>query len=301
MDDAALDQLTSLVKEHTIRPDTVEITDGEQTHEVLVLPNGDGGFVVKSAKELLAEYRDRPERRKGTAKLTELASFIEHVNRFKDTDSVIFADRNASKPALHCVLDYHRTGAEGEPRFGCHVARYEFPLADEWRLWKERNAVPFSQRDFAAFMEDHLCDVVDPKVAGQSSQDFADMFACKFATPGQVLTLSKGLHIHQGREVANKPNLQTGEDTLVFTEKHSDAAGKQLTIPGAFLLGIPVFRGGERYQIPARLRYEIQGTDVTWRFSLHRPDAAFDVAVKEACEEASQETELPLLYGTPEA
>lgn len=300
MDDAALHQLTDLVKEHTIRPDTVEITDGEQTHEVLVLPNGDGGFVVKSAKELLAEYRTRPERRKGTAKLTELASFIEHVNRFKDSDSVIFGDRSPSKPALHCVLDYHHKGATAAPRFGQHCARYEFPVADEWRLWKERTGVAFSQRDFAAWMEDHLCDVVDPVAHGKSSQDFADMYGCKFAKPGEMLTLSKGLSIHVGREVTNKPNLQTGEDALVFTEKHSDAGGKQLSVPGAFLLAIPVFRGGDRFPIPARLRYEIEGSQVTWRYSLHRPDVAFDVAVKEACKEASEETELPLLYGTPE-
>src|SRR5688572_30182597 len=63
--------------------------------ELLVLPKGKEAV---SIKRFVDEWATRPDRRRGTARLTTLASFIEHVNRFKDAQSAVFADVTGGTP-----------------------------------------------------------------------------------------------------------------------------------------------------------------------------------------------------------
>jgi uncharacterized protein YfdQ (DUF2303 family) len=287
--EAACRQPTVMVIEH----------NGVQDH-VLLLPSEDGGYARHLAKELLKEHMPAPDRRKGQANLTDLASFIAHVVRFKDEDSAIFADRSATSPALLAVLDYHRQGADGAPRFGQHRARYAFPLSDEWTAWKGSNGKPFGQEEFARFIEDKLASVADPAIAGEGAKVFADLLSCGFASASKLLELSRGLTVHVGRRIVNHANLSTGEATLSFAEEHADTAGKPIKVPGAFLLALPVFRGGAHYQVAARLRYRVKGSEVVWSYELYRAEAIFDHAIGEACEIAQKATGLPLFLGTPE-
>lgn len=63
---------------------------------ILLTPKG---LLFHSLKKTLDEYLPRPERRQGTAELLDLDSFVAHVNRFKDRDSVVFADNRWQAPA----------------------------------------------------------------------------------------------------------------------------------------------------------------------------------------------------------
>lgn len=274
----------------------VSTPDGAEA-QVLILP----GRAPQSIKALVDEYRKAPERRRGTAELTDLESFIAHVNRFKDDDSAIFAQRDPSDPRLLAVIDYHRMTHEGAPRFGEHRALYAFPLADEWRVWAAMNGKQMSQAQFASFLEDHIADVVDPAGALDSARSIMDMLLCKFASPSRLMDLARGLTVRVDSIVANQQNLASGESVVRFETTHTDERGAPLEVPGAFLIGIPVFRSGARYQLAARLRYRVQNGKVTWWFDLYRAQETFDHAFGEACELAATKTELPLFYGNPEA
>lgn len=164
----------------------------------VVLPSG---LKVHDLKPLLDAYRDNPERRSGTATLFTIDSFIDHVNRFKDEDSVVFADntwkapepaeteqekrsrkrqpnQGWKTPSFTAVLDYHeavnmapdehgaveRLPSEALPRFGKHRASYAFPLSDEFMAWMEANGQPMGQGDFAAFLEERALDIEPPPV-----------------------------------------------------------------------------------------------------------------------------------------
>lgn len=87
---------------------------------------------------------------------------------------------------------------------------------------------------------------------------------------------------------------------MQFSEQHQDEKGAPLKVPGAFLLGIQVFKGGALYQVPARLRYRVTNQVVSWSFALYRTDVLFQHAFTEACETAKAQTELPLFVGSPE-
>lgn len=272
----------------------VEVLEIEKG-EVLAVP---AGKKLVSVKPYLDEYRTAPERKKGTAKLTTLASFVEHVKRFADQHSALFADDNVCAPKLVGVLNYHEAKA-GSPRFGDHRAEYAFPLSEEWRTWT--STTPMQQGAFAEFVEDHIGDVLDPATAGAAMTAFVEQLEIVLATPSQLMTLSKGLSVYVDAKVSNKINPSTGEGQLSFQTEHRDVSGAPLKVPRGFAVGIPVFTGGERYSLPIRLRYRVSGDRVVWELKPHRVEQAFRHAVTEACSKAAEGTGLPLFYGVPES
>jgi uncharacterized protein YfdQ (DUF2303 family) len=277
---------------------------------VLLLPSMNGQLQSVSAvsiKKFLDEYRDAPERREGQCVVEDIDSFVNHVNRFKDEDSALFGcsgldgkEGKLPRPVLLCVLDYHEAGSKSAPRFGKHRSRYNFPLSEQWKVWTEHDGQIMDQRTFAEFMNDHLLDIASPEMAGETAKLVADALEITYATHVRLLELSRGLTIAVNQKVTEQRNLQTGEVVLNFTEEHADATGQPLKIPGGFLLGIPVFRNGDAYQIAVQLRYRKSGGSINWFYELYEPERVFEHAFRGACEIAQKGTSLPLFFGSPE-
>jgi uncharacterized protein YfdQ (DUF2303 family) len=293
--------IAELQKKADQQPHTVLVGDEDHTVQVLMVPNGAGGWAPNHVKQFTEPYRKAPERRRGTAVLTDLVSFISHVKRFADTDSVVFADKSPASPKLTAVLDYHKTGAAGDPRFGTHRSVYTFPLSDEWKAWAAQDGVVMSQVDFAAFIEENLADVADPSSALDGAKKFSALMSCAYASASALLELSRGLTVHVGAKVAQHVNLQTGVGKVTFETKHADESGAPVSVPGAFLIQIPAFKEGPLYQIPARLRYRVNSGNITWSYDLYRASAVLDHAIQEGCDTVAEGTSLPVLSGSPES
>jgi len=263
---------------------------------VMAVPKGKE---IKSMKPFLDEYLQAPERLKGTARLTTLDSFIDHVVRCKDEDSVIFADSKQDSASLTAVFNYNQK--DRAPRFGDHRAVYSFPLSEEWKAWKAKAAKGFiGQAEFAEFLEDRVGDVVDAGLAGDIAKKFASDLGLKLAGPQRLMELSRGLTVHVNSRIVDSVNLSSGEVQFSYSDEHKGEAGQPLNVPGGFVLALPVFRGGDPFQVPVRLRYRTKD-GISWAFLLQRTDAVWDVSIKEACDKAASETGLPLFYGSPEA
>ena len=307
--------VADVVSKH-LEPRTVTVSDGDRCAQVLVTAEG---LSVHPIKPYLDEYLDAPERRKGTAHLEYLRSLIDHAKRFADDDSALFAVSDRSAPKLICVLDYHRSGPNASPRFGEHRADHAFPLSDEWKVWMAADKNKMGQQDFAEFLEDRICDVIvpddellgevkqrdaggdfGPKTAREMLADYAQLLGGRFATPSDLVTLSRGLSVHASHKVKNAVNLKTGEASIQYVEEHTDDQGQPIKVPNLFLIGIPVFRAGPLYRIAVRLRYRLGGAGISWFFELYRHDVVFDAALTESCEAAQKQTGLPLFYGRPE-
>lgn len=273
--------------------DTIDLGGGA---EVLSVPLGRR---IESTKLYLDQFRKAPERKKGTAKLTSLDSFIDHVKRHKDDDTVLFAIE--SEPALLSVYDYNKGGPTGAPRFGEHRARYTFPLSDEWNAWKKAAAGPMNQAAFAEFLEDRIGDVMDPLKVGETITEFAVQLGVDVATPQKLMTLSRGLQVNVSAVVKNAVTLTSGEGEIQFGEEHKDSGGAPLRVPGCFAIAIPVFKLGAIYQVPVRLKYRREGGVISWFVTPNRTAVIFEDAFGEAANKAANETKLPLFYGTPEA
>ena len=285
------------------RIETVTSPDGI-TGQFAIVPTVEvGGRVsvrLESVAKFYDEYRLKPASRKGTAKLGDLASLVAHINRFKDADSVVFSDPDRARPTITAVLDYHRAGSTGDPRFGVHRSHYAFPMSDEWKAWTGASGAEMSQSSFAEFIEAHIVDVVEYSPEFKSAAMFAEKCGITFATPAQVMEISRGLSVNVEGKLAASVNLQNGVKQIQFTESHTGENGAPLKVPGAFLVGIPVFRAEARYQVCVRLRYRKQGASLAWIMDLWRHDEVFDAAIDDACDKVETATGLPLLVGTPE-
>ncbi|QEX18529.1 hypothetical protein FRZ44_38360 [Hypericibacter terrae] len=271
---------------------------------MLAVPNGKS---IVSVKKFVDEWRDKPERREGRVPLLDLAAFIEYVNRFKDGDTLVFADNSREKPALVGVIDYHRAGFDGNPAWCRHRALYDFPLSEEWQAWHGKSGEKMNQGDFAEFIEDHIDDVIAPGLGSDGmpgGDPLIDQLLATFggvpASPAKLMELSRGLAVFSNDKAVQAINLKSGEATIRYETAHTDANGGKLDVPPLFLIAIPVFTNGEKYRMAARLRYRLGGGGIAWFFELYRTEKVFDHALAEAIQKVRDQTGALTLLGRPE-
>jgi hypothetical protein len=271
------------------------------------------GLQLHPIKKLMEPYRTFPERPRGHANFSALHSIIEWVNRQKLPESVLFACNDMAKPSITAVINYHDPRAVHEERaagkagYGDHRGVYHFPLSKAWKAWVNAEAAsPMEQADFARFLEDHITDVLMPPAkdseapADRKILDLVAQLGGNLAGPTALLTLSRGLAVHETSVVKNAQNLDNGTTTFVYETTQTGENGQQLNVPNMFLIGVPVFEMGALYRIPVRLRYRLSGGRVKWSLMRHRPELTFEDAFDEALQEVRTKTELPLFIGSPE-
>lgn len=241
-----------------------------------------------------------PRRLKGKSVHTTLDSFIAHTNRFKDDGSAVFA----SSQAVTTVFDYHRAGHEGQ-RFGEHRSVYNFPFSEEWRAWQTAFGRPLAQADFATLIEDRIADVSEPSSLGKKmSASLSEKMSAIVARLGFVgagasalLTLSRNAQVSASTRVKNVVNLSTGEAQVCFEESHEGA----VKIPGGFVITVPVFTGGQAYQLPVRIRYRLTNGAIAWSLVPFLMNAVLQDAFDGVCAQVREETGLPVFQGQPES
>ena len=300
-------------------PDTI-VPKGATANEIYVAikvrPSGEAE--ITSIKSLIDEYRSKPVRRGGTAHVTTLESFVNLVNRHKGTNSAIFANISWKNPVFTAILDYHhansvRANTDGKEtsinldtdlgddplaRFGRHQIKYKFPLSEGWKACVEANGKNHSQSEFAQFLEDHIHEIASP--AALEVAEWEEKFRTKFATPNHLIDLARGLEVNVEANIKSKIKLASGETQIVFDTQHKDAAGKEIIVPGLFMLAIAPFHRGEEIRIPVRLRYRVTGEGIAWSYLLFRPDQFIDARLADDCDAVAGQTNLPVYAGEAE-
>lgn len=274
---------------------TEGLGDGLPKNVPLLIDHRPAGNVA-GLKSIIEQYRTEPQRRKGTASVTTLQSFIDLCNRHKDADSAIFANTAWPTPALVGIMDYHKI--EGAPRWGTHRVSYPFPVTEELKVWIESNGKMMEQAEFASFLENHAAELASP-TAGEADI-YERLFKEKMATPAELISLSRNLEVHMGAKVKRAERLSSGERTVEFVEEHLNAKGEKVDIPGIFIVSVPAFLDGEPVRIPARLRYRVAGGSIHWAFQLYRWEFWLRERVKNDLIVAGKDTGLPTFEGTPE-
>ena len=153
---------------------------------VISVPEANGGRKIVSLKPFMDEYLDHPERI--VQRVTHLthASLIDYVVRFKREDTSIFVDDSPGASSITAVMDYHHrmTGDETEhgdlPDWCKHVARYEFPLSAQMKVWIALANAPnggfIDQTAFANLLEDRFFDIA-PAPLDWMALDMAELTA----------------------------------------------------------------------------------------------------------------------------
>jgi uncharacterized protein YfdQ (DUF2303 family) len=295
-------QTAAFVEQH-LRVDIMEVQEPGTGLPAYVVVGTDG--VEPLPESLFDQYRDKPKHRRGTAVLLSLDSFIAHVNRFKDDDSVVFANNDRAKPSLTAVLDYNKAGAAADPRFGAHRSAFAFPLDDAWKAWVGASGKTMEMNEFAVFLENRIIDVMPTAAVALNTESklFVDALGgqAKIAEPSTLMQISTELRVMENSIVREAKNLSSGETVMEFGSAHeTEAAGVKITMPTMFVVAIPVFNNGPIYQVIARFRYRKTGAKVVFWYDLWRTDKVFDHAFDEAILSVREDTALPVLLGVPE-
>lgn len=320
----------------------IEIDDALGSVPMLAIPKAGGGIelhtVIGEIKAYREMRRERPDRREGIAGLETLDSFVDHVNRFKDRHSAIWIATSGGTPRFTCVFDYHEavnpresdtkalppaTGSnmdaganvkhEALPRFGKHRGSHVPEFSDEWKLWAGISGKGISQTDFTRVVEKGARDIVDVGDLPEGRLlDAATWFHSRFggkATPAEfyadsrvMLTLAEGLVLNINEKVGEVQSRAGGSKAIVFESETK--ATNTVDTPTAFLLEIPIFRGGDLIQIPARLRvYARQqgdGKRTEWTVEMYGIDRAIRLELRDMAESIATRTGLPIFFGAPE-
>lgn len=175
----------------------------------------------------------------------------------------------------------HPEGASSKAAWRQHRAVYTCPRSPEWKAWSEQDGRPLAQEAFADFIEARLEDLK----AGEG-----------YPKPLDVLQMARHLVMHQKGTFKRKIDPTNGNGILI--NKVENDAGSTV-IPRAFQLAIPVFEGGTRYLIEARVRFAIAEGRPVFSYTLHRRKEIERDAFNKVRSKFQAATAVVVLAGTP--
>ena len=208
---------------------------------------------------------------------------------YQDERSTIFAD--PEKFTFLAIFDHFSPNAdkekgdtpkdEGQPsktdrKLGWRqfIATLILKKSRKLKAWEGLNAAT-PQPTFADFIEEHLDDIATPD--GQT-----------------VLQIATDLETNSSGSFKSKLNLDNGSVQLNF----QDEATATVEVPKEITLAIPLFEGGERYKIAARLRFQVREGLLTFRVLLSNLEDAIDQEFERLVQEIEEAVALPIIRGS---
>lgn len=242
----------------------------------IVLPEG---RTVESLKPLLDEWSEHPpEGVKANPTLTEAADFIALAKRHTSPACVLFGTPGDAThaPEIRAIFDYHPVGAIGRTGLTAgwcqHRATLRTRYSPEFLVWTKVDGKELTGAEFAEFLESYAQDVVSAPGSDPTLGRLIETLGGRVATASELISLSRNLAVNVEVNVREARTLPSGEVQMTYEEAHKDGQGQPISVPSLFAVALPIFLGGERYQVPVRLRYRIRGGKVTWAMHLHRRD-----------------------------
>ncbi len=227
-----------------------------------------------------------PRRKIAKVALRDTKSFVDYAKTHGAPDrSTVWcsADFKAGRVSFLAVLNDH--GAEPErPNWRDHIAQFSPAFSEEWNRWHGMDRKPFSQADFATFIEDNLRDIATAE---------------GFPTGAAMLQMALQFEATQEMRIKSHIRLQNGGIQLSYVGDDDAQTIQQMQMFDRFAIGIPVFWGGQAYRLEARLRYRAKDAKVSFWFELIRPDLTLEDASRTVIEAIQAGTALPMFHGQP--
>lgn len=172
-------------------------------------------------------------------KMQTADSLVDYVNRFKNTDSVLFADM--ANNSIVSIIDYHKQESETftlpDPRLCIHRATLALPFSLEWQTWTRASGKLMSHLEFATFLEENAIDIKNPVGA-------------------DLLELCRDLQVRN--DVSFGSTVRMGDYTEINYKKDTDASKNgTMKLPQSIMLSIPVYFGEAPVPIMAFMRRKI--------------------------------------------
>jgi len=212
---------------------------------------------LQQAEDARAE---RPRALSGTAQILTEQSIVDHILRFKDADSVLFATASG----VTAVYDYHQPVNNDGPqrdalaRWQRHRAEYTPKLSREWDKWVGGAGRAMSQAEFADFLDEN-----DQDVAGPTDTR-------SVPTQADLMTLGHTLKVTSEDVVEATIDRTTGNYHMVAKQDMRPTG--ECKIWKEFDILIPIFDGGEKVRICCKFRLQKAGGQLKFGWAV--PTAA---------------------------
>lgn len=227
-----------------------------------------------------------PRRKLARVKLHDPLSFIDYTVRhgsLADTTIWCIANYKAGSVTFTAIINDH---GEDELATGWRDHRATFcpEFSEEWSRWNTHNRKPFSQVEFAAFIEDNLKDIacVDGSASG-----------------AQMLEMAIAFEANQDMRFKSAVRLQNGGVQMSFVQDDDAQTLQKMQAFDRFSLGMPVFWNGEPYRQDARLRYRVRDGKLAFWFELIRQDKVLEAATQTLISTIREKTGNPFFFGEP--
>jgi uncharacterized protein YfdQ (DUF2303 family) len=195
---------------------------------------------------------------------TDLVRYLKNQTQSKDAgleetcwNPVIFADR--AKLTFTAILNYPTAQ---RPGWADNRAIVTLTKSRQLVTWQGKNAQKMSQEQFALFLEENIEDIRTP-------------------TGAQLLTFAETLEATRTETFKSSIITSTGEQKLSYcSERNGEQSSTLIT---QITLGIPLFEGGDRYAVEAKISHRVTEGKLTFWFDLRHIEHIIDRAWMEEC------------------
>lgn len=231
-----------------------------------------------------------PRRAALKASMDQPDSFLQYLQRHAGAATVVWCEFNPQTHSLAFEAVFDDLGAQQQPGWRGHRARYVPEHSAEWKVWTKHNGSGQAQAqlEFAMFLERNETDIA--AVEGMPSSL-------------QMMTMATAFEANSEKRVKSIVKIQGGGTRLDFVDDNDANTEAQMKLFEKFAIGIPVFWAGPGYRIDARLRYRHASGKVAFWYELIRADRVHEAAAKELIERIRNGLPdgVPLLMGNTRA
>ena len=120
-----------------------------------------------------------------------------------------------------------------------------------------------------------------------------------YPSSAEMLNMALNFEAKQDYRFKSSVRLQNGGVNMTFVQDDDKGTVEQMKVFDKFAIGIPVYFGGDAYQINVLLRYRHRDGTVVFWYELVRPDLVMKAATDTIIEKIKAECGQPFFFGNP--
>jgi hypothetical protein len=229
----------------------------------------------------------KPKLVEQSVKVQTVHSLINYTQRFKNADSVIFADMARNR--VLTIIDYHQQSGVAE--LAKHSVSLDLPHSLEWKTWTGASDNLVTHKDFATFLEHNQIDILPLPQLKAETEEEGDL-------PQTLLEMIRQLQVVNNSKFES--SVRHGDYDIVDYHKEADATVKgKVALPVMFQIRIPVYFGESPVTLTCFIRKKIVDETLRIGFSLLRAENVRQEEFQRIVAEIEATTDLTTLFGTP--
>lgn len=271
-----VEAVSELVLSAQAKPAVFEAPEGRT---FVAVPCAEGGFKLEHITSPNKADVLMPKIASQHVKMQTSESLADYVNRFKNDNSVLFADIDSD--TVVGIVDYHEAATSGGVKAHLlqHRATLRLPKSLEWQTWSAVSDKLMTHQQFATFLEENSVDVVSPVGA-------------------DLLELCRDLQVIQNVNFGS--TVRMGDLTQVSYQKDSDATAKgTIALPASIILSIPVYFGEPKVSVMAFMRRSIEDGKLRLGVKLSRAESVRQAEFHRIVDTITESVGVTTVYGTP--